>query len=131
MRDILALWGDSSDNIPGVPGIGCKTAASLLHHFGTLDALLARSDEIQFLRFRGAGQVGAKLRAHAATALLCRQLTTIACDAPLGEGTNGFARRTADPGALSRLCEALRFGPLTRRRLYTVAGLEYAPTAMA
>jgi len=129
--DYLALCGDAVDNIPGVPGIGCKTAASLLHHFGTLDALLARSDEIQFLRFRGAGQVGAKLRAHAATALLCRQLTTIACDAPLGEATNGFARRTADPGALSRLCETLRFGPLTRRRLYTVAGLEYTPTAMA
>lgn len=131
IADYLALCGDAVDNIPGVPGIGCKTAASLLHHFGTLDALLARSDEIQFLRFRGAGQVGAKLRMHAETALLCRQLTTIACDAPLGEGANGFARREGDPVALSLLCESLRFGPLTRRRLHAVAGLDYAPPAMA
>ena len=131
IADYLALCGDAIDNIPGVPGIGAKTAAVLLAHFGTLDALLARVDEVPFLRLRGAAQAAARLRQHRDQALLCRHLTTIACDAPLGEGTNGFARRTADPGALSRLCEALRFGPLTRRRLYTVAGLEYTPTAMA
>lgn len=130
IADYLALCGDAVDNIPGVPGIGSKTAASLLHHFRTLDALLARSDEIQFLRFRGAGQVGPKLRQHAEAARLYRQLTTIACDAPLGEGTTGFARRTGDTAALHALCEALRFGPLTRRRLHSVAGLDYAPPAM-
>src|SRR5690606_3311819 len=45
VADYLALTGDAIDNIPGVPGIGPKTAAILLHHFGTLDALLARADE--------------------------------------------------------------------------------------
>lgn len=131
IADYLALCGDAIDNIPGVPGIGCKTAASLLHHFGTLDALLARSDEIGFLRFRGAAQAGAKLRQHAEAAQLYRQLTTIACDAPLGEGADGFARRDGDAQALSALCTALRFGPLTRRRLYAAAGLTWAPAAEA
>lgn len=129
LADYLALCGDAVDNIPGVPGIGCKTAASLLHHFRTLDALIERSEEIQFLRFRGAGQVGPKLRLHASAALLYRQLTTIARDAPLGDGISGFARRAGDADALHALCERLRFGPLTRRRLHAVAGLDYAPVA--
>ncbi len=127
MADYLALCGDAVDNIPGVPGIGSKTAASLLHHFGTLDALIERVDEIQFLRFRGAGQAGAKLKLHRDAALLYRQLTTIACDAPLGDAAQGFARRDGDGAALLTLCEALRFGPLTRRRLHTAAGLAYTP----
>jgi len=131
IADYLALCGDAVDNIPGVPGIGCKTAASLLHHFRTLDALLERSEEIQFLRFRGAGQVGPKLRQHADAARMYRQLTTIARDAPLGEGAQGFARRTGDADALHALCETLRFGPLTRRRLHAVAGLDYTPPASA
>ncbi|WP_101925213.1 MULTISPECIES: 5'-3' exonuclease [Luteimonas] len=127
MADYLALCGDAVDNIPGVPGIGSKTAASLLHHFGTLDALIARVDEIQFLRFRGAGQAGARLKLHRDAALLFRQLTTIACDAPLGDAAQGFARRSGDGEALLALCDALRFGPLTRRRLHAAAGLPYAP----
>ena len=62
-------------------------------------------------------------------ARLFRQLTTIACDAPLGEVTHGFARRDGDADTLRALCDALRFGPLTRRRLYAAAGLDYAPVA--
>ncbi len=53
VADFLALTGDAVDNIPGVPGIGPKTAAILLAHFGSLDALLARIEEIPFLRLRG------------------------------------------------------------------------------
>ena len=127
IADYLALCGDAIDNIPGVPGIGSKTAASLLHHFGTLDALIERVDEIQYLRFRGAGQAGAKLKLHREAALLYRQLTTIACDAPLGEAGHGFARRSGDADALGLLCERLRFGSMTRRRLHAAAGLAYAP----
>lgn len=127
IADYLALCGDAIDNIPGVPGIGAKTAAVLLAHFGTLDALLARVDEVPFLRLRGAAQAAARLRQHREQALLCRQLTTIACDAPLGAGAPRFARARADAEAVSRLCQLLRFGPLTRRRLYAVAGLDYQP----
>ncbi len=129
IADYLALCGDAIDNIPGVPGIGAKTAAVLLAHFGSLDALLARVDEVPFLRLRGAAQAAARLRQHREQALLCRRLTTIACDAPLGPGAPRFARAAADADAIWRLCEQLRFGPLTRRRLYAAAGLDYQPPA--
>ncbi|MCF7221897.1 5'-3' exonuclease [Marilutibacter chinensis] len=126
IADFLALTGDSIDNIPGVPGIGAKTAAALLAHFGTLDALLERIDEVPFLRIRGAAGTAKKLREHREQALLCRQLTTIALDAPLEGARPHFARGRGDAHALIALCEALRFGPLTRRRLHEAAGLEYA-----
>lgn len=130
VADYLALTGDSVDNIPGVPGIGAKTAAVLLAHFGTLDALLERLDEIPFLRFRGAAQAAARLREHREQALLCRRLTTIAMDAPV-DGSTVFARAPADGGRLQALCDTLRFGPLTRRRLHEAAGIAFAPAAMA
>lgn len=126
MADYLALCGDSVDNIPGVPGIGAKTAVVLLAHFGSLDVLLARVDEVPFLRFRGASQAAGRLRLHREQALLCRQLSTIALDAPLGDARD-FSRAVADAAPLFALCEALRFGPLTRRRLHAAAGIEFAP----
>lgn len=127
IADYLALCGDAVDNIPGVSGIGAKSAAVLLAHFGSLDAILARTDEIPFLRLRGAAQMAARLREQREHALLWRQLTTIARDAPLGEHEPGFARAPADAGMLDGLCEALRFGPMTRRRLQQAAGTLAAP----
>jgi DNA polymerase I len=127
VADYLALTGDAIDNIPGVPGIGPKTAALLLAHFGSLDALLARIEEIPYLRFRGAAQAAARLRAHREQALLCRQLSTIALDAPVGDRAPGFERGDCDGGVLRALCDRLRFGPLTRRRLHQAAGLEWVP----
>jgi DNA polymerase I len=127
IADYLALSGDAVDNIPGVPGIGAKTAAVLLAHFGDLDSLLARIDEVQFLRFRGAAQAAMKLHAHREQALLYRQLTTIACDAPLDDHDPAFRRGNAEQERLHALCERLRFGPLTRRRLYAAGGLSYSP----
>lgn len=129
IADYLALSGDAIDNIPGVPGIGAKTAAVLLGHFGDLDSLLSRIDEVQFLRLRGAAQTAAKLREHRDNALLFRQLTTIACDAPLGEITPHFSRVVADPTPLGAVCDTLRFGPMTRKRLYAAAGLDFGAHA--
>ncbi len=126
MADYLALCGDAVDNIPGVPGIGAKTAAILLAHFNSLDALLERIDEIQYLRFRGAAQAGAKLHLHREQALLCRQLSTIALDAPLLGASLPFERNAADAATLLALCEAMRFGPLTRRRMQDAAHVEFA-----
>ncbi|WP_147652248.1 5'-3' exonuclease [Vulcaniibacterium gelatinicum] len=126
IADFLALTGDAIDNIPGVPGIGAKTAALLLAHFGTLDALLARVDEVPFLRLRGAAQIAARLREQRAAVLLWRQLTTIACDAPVA-ALAPYPRGAADGAALQALCEHLRFGPMSRRRLHAAAGLPYAP----
>jgi 5'-3' exonuclease len=117
MADYLALCGDAVDNIPGVTGVGAKTAAVLLAHFGSLDVLLTRIDEVPFLRLRGAAQVATRLREQREQALLWRQLSTIALDAPVDTSATAYRRANADAGMLAGLCDALRFGPLTRRRL--------------
>ncbi|WP_305805994.1 5'-3' exonuclease H3TH domain-containing protein [Stenotrophomonas sp. YIM B06876] len=129
IADYLALCGDAVDNIPGVTGIGAKSAAVLLAHFGSLDVMLERIDEIPFLRLRGAATIASRLREQRGHALLWRQLTTIALDAPLGTTQADFARGGGDADMLLGLCEALRFGPLTRRRLLTAAGLSDSPLA--
>lgn len=122
MADYLALCGDAIDNIPGITGIGAKSAAVLLAHFGSLDALLERLDELPFLRLRGAAQMALRLREQREHALLWRQLTTIALDAPLELTESGFTRTPADTDMLTGLCDSLRFGPLTRRRLLAASG---------
>lgn len=131
IADYLALAGDAIDNIPGVAGVGAKTAAVLLAHFGSLDALLERIDEVAFLRLRGAAQVANRLREQRAQVLLYRQLTTVACDAPLGYEGAAATRVAADREMLEGLAAALRFGPMTWRRLQAVAGLDADAVAAA
>jgi 5'-3' exonuclease len=121
VADFLALCGDAVDNIPGVPGIGAKTAAALLAHFGSLDELLDRVDEVAFLRLRGAASCAAKLREHADAARLYRRLTRIALDAPFDGSVDALLRRR-DTNTLDALCKQLRFGPLTRSRLRALHG---------
>lgn len=117
VADYLGLTGDAVDNIPGVPGIGPKTAATLLGHFGSLDVLLERLAEVPFLRLRGSAQHAERLKEHRDIALLSRQLATIVCDAPLPDDFGNGQRRPPDRDALQALSEQLRFGPMTRRRL--------------
>lgn len=124
VADYLALCGDAVDNIPGVNGIGQKTAAALISHFGGLDALMARIDEVAFLRLRGAAATARRLHEQREHALLWRQLTLIALDAPLGPHAAPFARGHADAEALEGFAKRVRFGPLTRRRLWQAAGLD-------
>ena len=114
--DYLALTGDAVDNIPGVPGVGPKTAATLLAHFGSLDALLARIEEVPFLRLRGAGQVYVRLKTHREQALLSQKLSAIVLDAPVAENVESLRWRQPDHSALEALFDRLRFGPLTRSR---------------
>jgi len=114
--DYLALTGDAVDNIPGVPGVGPKTAATLLAHFGSLDALLTRIEEVPFLRIRGAGQVYMRLKTHREQALLSQKLSAIVLDAPVTESVESLRWRQPDHGALDTLFDRLRFGPLTRSR---------------
>ena len=121
IADYLALTGDAVDNIPGVTGIGAKSAAILLAHFGSMDALLERIDEVPFLRLRGAAGMAVRLREQREHALLWRQLTTVALDAPLT--TCNFARATGDGAELQSLADWVAFGPLTRKRLADAAGL--------
>ncbi|ODS61738.1 MAG: exodeoxyribonuclease IX [Arenimonas sp. SCN 70-307] len=117
IADYLGLTGDAIDNIPGVPGIGPKTAATLLGHFGALDDIYERLDEVPYLRLRGSAQHAARLREHREIALLSRRLATIDTGAPLPDDLGLAERRAPDAAALEALCEQLRFGPLTRRRL--------------
>lgn len=114
--DYLALTGDAVDNIPGVPGVGPKTAAQLLANFESLDALYARVEEVPYLRLRGAGQTYARLKEHRAQAMLSRTLASIALDAPVPTTAHELARRGGDAAVLESLLETLRFGPLTRKR---------------
>ena len=122
IADFLGLTGDAIDNIPGVPGIGAKTAATLLGHFGSLDALLERLAEVQYLRLRGSAQHALRLHEHRDLALLSRRLATIDCCAPLPADLGHAERGAADAAAREALCEDLRFGPMTRRRMLESAG---------
>jgi len=81
--DFLALMGDSSDNIPGVPGVGEKTAQALLQGLGGLDTLYAESDKIAGLTFRGAKTMAAKLEQNKDVAYLSYKLATIKTDVEL------------------------------------------------
>ncbi|MDF7679461.1 DNA polymerase I [Enterobacteriaceae bacterium ESL0689] len=81
--DFLALMGDSSDNIPGVPGIGEKTAQALLQGLGGLDTLYAEPEKIAGLSFRGAKTMAAKLAQNEEVARLSYQLATIKTDVQL------------------------------------------------
>jgi DNA polymerase-1 len=78
LADVLALMGDSVDNVPGVPGVGPKTAAALIREFGSLEKMLARVDDIANLKsLRGAASVGAKVKAHVEAIKLSRQLVSL------------------------------------------------------
>lgn len=119
--DFLGLAGDAVDNIPGVPGVGAKTASALLEHFGTLDDLLARLAELPFLRIRGAAAHAKRIEQHRETALLCRELATIRRDLPLGDTLDLSLRRAPRVDELDALTDELRLGPLTRRRIAALA----------
>jgi DNA polymerase-1 len=118
VADYLALCGDSVDNIPGVIGIGAKTAAALLAHFGNLNALLERVDEIPYLRsIRGARTIANKLQTQREQASMFRQLTAIAVHAPVPEAPEQYARKAPKQSQIDQLCEQLKVGPLTRKRV--------------
>lgn len=120
LADYLALCGDAVDNIPGVSGIGQKTAAALISHFGSLDALVDRIDEVAFLRLRGAATTARRLREQREHLPLWQQLTRIALDAPLDPHVPPFARNPPNTAALDAFAERARLGPLTRRRMHEV-----------
>jgi 5'-3' exonuclease len=108
---------------PGVSGIGAKTAASLLGHFGSLDALLLRIEEVPYLRLRGAAQVYARLKADRDQALLSQRLAAIVLDAPVPDHVDALRWRDPDRAAIDALFDRLRFGPLTRSRVRALRAL--------
>jgi len=124
--DYLALTGDSTDNIPGVPGIGHRTAAILMKAFASLDELYADLARVASLPLRGAGTLGARLAAHRESVYLARQLTRIACDLSLGASASTLRRRLPDLPALAELYDRLGFGLFLRRQGERLAQLPEA-----
>ena len=100
--DYLALMGDSSDNIPGIPGVGPKTAVKWLTEFGSLEGVKAQADEI-------AGKVGESLRENLAQLELSRQLATLKCDVALTLSLDDLRVQPADTDKLRALYTELEF----------------------
>jgi len=104
--DVLALWGDPSDNIPGVPGIGEKTAKSLVREFGSLDGLLAGLDRVKNPRIRE------KIAQNRDLLELSRRLVTVCRDLPIELDLDRFALQEPDEKEAVRLFGELEFSTL-------------------
>lgn len=113
--EIAAIVGETSDNLPGVPGVGPKTAAQWINKFDGLDNLLARADEI-------GGKRGAALREHMNDVARNRRLNRLLTDMDLEVSLSDLARRPTDVAAIDRLFDSLEFGRL-RTKVREVAGI--------
>ena len=121
MACFLALTGDAVDNIPGVPGVGRKTASMLFRHFESLVHLYDDLDRVLKLKLRNPGFVAGQLRDYRESAFLARQLTGIACDMPLAVELGDLERRPPDFGRLYDLYDSVGFGRLLRNQAERIA----------
>ncbi len=122
--DFLALMGDKVDNIPGVQGVGEKTALALLQGLGGLDDIYAQLDKVAELEFRGAKKMGEKLAAEKDKAYMSYTLATIKTDVELGQGPAELANGAADKEALLDWFQRMEF----RYWLDDLLGDEEVPT---
>jgi DNA polymerase-1 len=106
--DVLGLWGDVSDNIPGVPGVGEKTAKSLIHQFGSIENILANLDQLK-------GKQKEKIEAHAEQARLSRELATIQLDVPIAVKLEDLIRQEKNDEAVQALLVEFEFNAVGRR----------------
>ena len=106
--DFLGMMGDSVDNIPGLPGVGEKTAKKLLAQYGSMEELLANADEIK-------GKLGERIRENEEKGRLSKRLATIITDAPVELNDADFIRSEPDMEKISSLFEELEFRTLLRR----------------
>jgi len=114
--DYLGLAGDAVDNIPGVRGVGKKTAVELLAHFADLSDLFEHLDRVAALPIRGAKSLANKLEDSREIALLSRELATLSTEAPVAGDLDALTVRT--PGEeLKRVCDRLGFEGLYRRAI--------------
>ena len=116
MADYLALTGDSVDNIPGVPGVGPKSASALLGHFGDLDSIYDRLEEVQHLGIRGAKSLQQKLADNREAADLAKRLTVIETAVESALASPLLNRTEVDTARLNRLFDDLSFGGMLRQR---------------
>ncbi|MER2137653.1 MAG: 5'-3' exonuclease H3TH domain-containing protein, partial [Arthrobacter sp.] len=119
--DLAALVGESADNLPGVPGVGPKTAAKWIKAYGGLEGILEHLDEIK-------GKVGDSLRENIEGVKRNRRLNRLLRDLELPVDLDAMAARRPDREAIEELFDALQFNAL-RKRLFDVYGEEEAPGA--
>lgn len=117
IADYLALAGDSVDNIPGAPGIGAKTAAKILNHFGDIDTLYRSLDELESLGIRGAARVRSTLAENEETVRMFREITRIKTDIDIDVKLNDLRVSARDTAGVEAFCEEMNFGQRMRNRL--------------
>ena len=103
IQDYLGLCGDAVDNIPGVPGIGPKTAVGLLQAYNSIEGIYENLESIPSLKIRGAKSLPAKLEQHKEQALLSKQLATVAYDAPIDTAIERLQRRSTEISSLQEV----------------------------
>jgi DNA polymerase-1 len=106
--DILGLWGDASDNIPGVPGIGEKTAAKLIAEYGSIENLLQNTNKLK-------GKIKENLEKYAQQAITSKKLATIILDVPIEFDEEKLKRGEPDKNALKELFDELEFRNFAKR----------------
>lgn len=127
VAEVLGLMGDTSDNIPGVKGVGPKTASALIAHFGTIEEMLARSAEIEKLPIRGAASVRKKIEEGADMARLCRRLAEICVDVPVEVDPARLQLGRLATEELTALAEELEMHRLVSRMATLAGDMGFAP----
>ncbi len=115
IADMLALAGDVVDNIPGIPGIGPKTAAGLLQRFENLDGIYARLDQVEECGLRGAKRIKQLLTKHEGDARLARQLTVVSEQVPLQSEPSHLSWQGVEKEQIEEISEDLGFSSFRRR----------------
>ena len=123
IADFLALAGDAVDNIKGGPGVGKKTAEKLLQHFGSLDEIYENLDRVHEVNVRGARTLAAKLDTHRDDAMLARQLTGIACDAPIDDAESLLRPAAPRLGEINALYDEAGIGTALRRQAERISDI--------
>lgn len=118
--DLLALMGDAVDNIPGVPGIGAKTAVLLLEKFRNLDGVYRHLHKICATEIRGAKRIQELLDRHRDQALMSRQLARISENAPIRCAQASLKKKRCKRKQLMAFCEQYNFGNQMRTRLLSI-----------
>ncbi|MDT5197003.1 MAG: polymerase, partial [Mycobacterium sp.] len=115
--DFAALRGDPSDNLPGIPGVGEKTATKWIAEYGSLQSLVDNIDQVK-------GKVGDALRAHVASVVLNRELTELVKDVPLAQTPDTLRMQPWDRDQIHRLFDDLEFRVLRDRLFETLASAD-------
>lgn len=120
--DLAALRGDTSDNMPGVPGVGPKTAQKWIAKYGSLQGVIDNMDDI-------GGKVGANLRENIDNVVLARDITEMVRDLKLVDDLDALSPHDIDPNEALGMFEELQFGTGLRNRAFKIMGVEFADSA--